>query len=451
MKNQMEGLNSQVAIVSIFGRGHWLSVELAKLGVSVSLFDVTHLMGRWAPEDGEGPFGFFKAANLKETQVERLLEDDPPALVAAGFTLWLNDGPIELKGATAELRLKEWGMSAEAIEYISGKKGSANQIAKKDFDQVWLAHLSHSFSSVVSTLLPESVLDSQRRDLFSSFMVRQTTRNGLEKSLKWCESFGVKVFRNAEIKDISFHNKKDLEGFAVKVDRPGLFRAEKYVWCLSGEETGMLGSSVQGSFFPNGAVEPEWVWVRYRLRMEPQGKNGANSAQVLPMHMLLISDIHLNWVNENMIAVQRTAVSDTFDAWIRIANTHRFQSQYLEEKGKEICSKLEHKIPEQKVTVTELPIESQLTFNQLGPARHPLFSRGKRESKSAKTIQNLHYDSPQVWNSLGWEGAFAHQEKILKDLSNWWQKREELRKKREAKLQKQNKNDVKSEQTGADL
>lgn len=439
-------LNCQVAIVSIFGRGHWLSVELARLGVSVTLFDVTHLMGRWAPEDGEGPFGFFKASSLKESQMERLLEDDPPVLVGSGFTIWLPDGPVELKGPTADLRLKHWGMSPEAIDYISGRSSSvvkASALARKSFDETWLAHLAHSFSSVISTLLPESLSVSLKRDLFSSFMIRQATRGGLEKSLKWCESFGVKVYRNAEIKDIAFHDRKDLEGFAVKTDRPGLFRAEKFVWCLSSEETGMLGSQVQENLYPLGAVEPEWIWIRYRLRMENQAKGATNSALGLPLHSVIISDLHLNWVCENMIILQRTVVADTFDAWIRIANTHRFQSQYLEEKGREICHRLEAKIPEQKISLSELPAETQMTFLQLGPARHPLFSRGKRETKPAKKLSNVHYDSPQTWEALGWEGQFASQEEILKDLSQWWQKREELRKKREAKLQKQ--------QTGAEL
>ena len=74
---------TEIAIVSIFGRGHWLAVELAKVGIPVALVDVTPDQGPWSEVDQLGPFGSFKAEILLEQNVK---------LQSQGVCLWLNDG-----------------------------------------------------------------------------------------------------------------------------------------------------------------------------------------------------------------------------------------------------------------------------------------------------------------------------------------------------------------------
>ena len=67
-------LQSDVTIVSAYGRGNWLAAELSNLNHRVSLVDVSKGLGRWAPEDWEGPFGFFQSEHLLPSQVESLIE-----------------------------------------------------------------------------------------------------------------------------------------------------------------------------------------------------------------------------------------------------------------------------------------------------------------------------------------------------------------------------------------
>src|SRR4051794_13320435 len=101
--------NRDVAIVSAFGRGNWLAAELADLGLKVSLVDVSEALGRWTPEDWEGPFGLLKAEFLKTSQLERLNEEDYFDSVDEGFVVWLKDGPLDLKGPLTAYQMERRG------------------------------------------------------------------------------------------------------------------------------------------------------------------------------------------------------------------------------------------------------------------------------------------------------------------------------------------------------
>ncbi len=425
-------MKSEVAVVSAFGRGNWLAAEIAGQGIPTTLVDVTGQMGRWAPEDWEGPFGFLKSPGVKDSQVERLLEDEPPLMVVPGFTVWLPDGPLELKGPTGLHRMRVLGVPDEVMGYVIGEK-QISDVRHLPFEKNWLAQFSHSFSSVTWTHLPESLEEGKRQDLFSSFFIRQATRPGLERSLKWVETKGCRVISSAQVKDISFKDRKTMAGFELKAERAEIFNAEKVIWCLSSEETSMLGESVQRALFPEGIIQPEWIWARYRFRFENQDSAAKGTQVQLPLHCVVISDLNLSWTYDNMIVLQKTASLDLFDAWIRIPNNHRFQKQYLEDRAKDISRTLEVRMPDHKMILVNLPQEAEMTFAQLGPARHPLYSRFSRSSLKPRLLDNVYLDSPERWNSLSWEGSFENQNQIFKDIDMWWTKKEELRKKREAK------------------
>lgn len=427
--------NSDIAIISAFGRGHWLAVELAKLGIPVSLLDVTGQLGRWSPEDFEGPFGFFKSSEIRDSQWERMLADDPPHLVTSGFTFWLAEGPLELQGPSSSHRLQNLKVPEKVQKYVTDFSVSQCpvDIKKMAFSENWLAQFSHSFAAVVSTAQAESLQEGWKQDLFSSLYIRQVTRQGFEKSLQWCRDHGVHVKQNVQIKDLSFNGKNNLAGLEVRTEKLGIFKSEKFVWCMSSEETSMLGSSVLSGLFPAGTIEPEWVWIRYRFRIETLNPRTLFCLEQLPLHCVLIAELNLPWVEENMVVLQRTTSSDLFDAWIRIPNLHRFQRQYLDEKGVVIAQFLEKRIPEHEIKVVQKPIETELTFNQLGPSRHPIFSRAARTRLKYRELENVFFDSPEQWLCLGWKGNFKNQEKILGLLRQWWNKKEDLKKKREAK------------------
>ena len=429
-------LNAEVAVISIFGRGHWLAARLAEAKVPVTLLEVSDQMGLWGPEDVEGPFGFFECSGLDK---ERLVSDEGVLPVEQGLSLWLSDGPLELRGPTAAHRLFQLGISAETIGYIQGSK-KIEDLKRLDFRSTWLAHFSHAFGSSISTLAPESFKEGLRRPLFSPFYIRQSSKDSLEKSLKWCESRGVKVLRQVELKDLSFEEGKNLAGFEVRTDRPGLFKAEQFVLCLTAEECGMLSAKIQSSLFGNRVHEPEWAWLRYRIRLQGFGPLSHLTLDQLPIHCVWIGDLMLPWSHENLMILQRTAVKDQFDVWLKIPNSQRFNSQYLQERGQSLKAVIESRLPENEVLILDLPEESRSTFEKSGPARHPVFSRAIRLLRKSLHIKNLSLDSPEDWPSLSWEGQFEYQNRIFEDLKSWWDKKEELRLKREAKEAAKRKN-----------
>lgn len=424
-------LNAEVCIVSIFGRGHWLASQLSKKGIPVVLLEVSGQMGHWGPEDWEGPFGFFKSDSFTETQTERLFEDESSQMLGQGLSIWLNSGPLELKGPTALHRLEQLGIPRQVIDYINGQL-PVEQIANFEFKETWLAHLAHAFSSNIATLLPEAYREGKRQNLFASFYHRPATRVGIDKSLQRAQAAGVKVLKNVSILDLSFLDRNKMTGLEIKTDRQEIFRAEQFVWCLSSEETGMLSSKIQNILFPKGAVEPEWVWIRYRLKVKPLSSTGELTRQEIPTHVLLIDDLMLPWTHENYITLIRTASAELFDAWIKIPQTQRFHKDYVQEKAQALCRVLSERICDNQVSLSELPQECSYTYNQLGPSRHQIYSRAMRKNLRPRDVNNLHYDGPEQWPCLGWEGNMTHQQTIFSSLQEWWRKKEELRLKKEA-------------------
>ncbi len=78
-----------VVVVSAFGRGNWLAAELARQGLSTTMVDVSDALGRWAPEDWEGPFGYFQSEAVTESLSTRLHVEDFSDGVDEGFVFWL--------------------------------------------------------------------------------------------------------------------------------------------------------------------------------------------------------------------------------------------------------------------------------------------------------------------------------------------------------------------------
>lgn len=207
-------VTAEVGIVSIFGRGHWLAAELAQAQIPVTLLDVSEQMGEWSVEDTEGPFGFFDLSGLER---ERLTVDQPVIQTENGLTLWLASGPVELSGPTSQYRLSQLGLAPAVLDYIqNGPRDPKNSALRGlSFRETWLAHLAHALSSPIDTLSPEAMREGMRRNLFAPFFIRQVTPDGHEKSLRWCESQGVKVLRQVEIKDLGFSEKQKLGSLEI--------------------------------------------------------------------------------------------------------------------------------------------------------------------------------------------------------------------------------------------
>jgi hypothetical protein len=427
-------LQSQAVVVSVFGRGHWMAAELAHQGVPTLLLDVSAQMGSWAGEDALGPFGFFNTETLSERQKESLFQSGKPQLVPQGLTLWLKSGPFELKGPTTAYRAQALGVSEAVMNYVAGKE-DLSSLRKLSFEQSWFAQLSHQLFSTTDSLSAEATGSSVRVPLFSDYYVNtaldKTAAQAIQQSLKWCEQQGVKVVR-AEIRDLAFTDRKTLGGFEIKTDQVQILKAEQVIWSLTGEETAKLGKKIQLELFPQGVETSPWSWVRYQVKIKELGSQSALTRKHIPLESLVIEDLMLPWTHENFIVLQRMS-AETFNAWIRIPTQQRFQKKYLESHGQGLLRVLNERIHDNEVVISEEPIEAQTTFAQIGPARFPIYSRNVRQKLQHKSLVNVHWDGPENWASYAAESVFASQGEIVKEISSWWIRKEELRKRREEK------------------
>lgn len=408
-ENSLGELATDVVVVSVFGRGHWMAVELAKTGMKVTLLDVTESMGLWAPEDWEGPFGVFTVEGWQDSQIQRMHEDDVPMAAIQGMTFLMPDGPYELKGPLTKYRQ----------EMKSNDPSSLNQ---------WLEKISHFYGSNRFALNRDYSKHGRKAPLFQPFHVRFATRLGHAQSLRWCKDHQVEVIEKLQIVDIHLKDRKTAGGFEVKLERPGLLRADQVVWCLSAEETTYLNQKLGQTLFPGVEQKSEWCWMKFRFRFQE-----CAIRHQLPIHFVLFEDLMLPWTHENVLLVQRTGSDEKFDVWMMLPTHQRFHRQYLETIAKRAQAVLTQRIPDVVPQILDYPQEYHYTYEQMGPPRYPVF--GKQFKKITPHLNNVYADGPESWDSYLWSSRFAANEQKLTPLKLWWQKKEELRIKQEKKLE----------------
>ncbi|HWU43172.1 MAG TPA: hypothetical protein VN132_07035, partial [Bdellovibrio sp.] len=305
-------LGSPVILVSAFGRGHWLAAALAQEGIKTTLVDVSSKLGVWPTEDIEGPFGFFRNEKISDSQVDRLYSEDPFEEVPNGFSLWLPEGPVEFKGPLTKFKIDNLSLATpvrDLLHAVNDKNARAvyRNLDELNFDQSWLLHFAHQWAA--TTYMPNALgaTEGESLPLLSSFLVRQATRSGLERSLNWLRSKNVEVLQPQQIMDASFGAGKSVTGLEISGDKQGLFRLEQIVWMLTSEESYFLNERLGKYFFPEGALESEWCWVRYRL-----GLKQCFERDSLPLHTAVLDDIYSPWTHENLMVLQRTSLADQF-------------------------------------------------------------------------------------------------------------------------------------------
>lgn len=412
---------SSVVLISAFGRGNWLAAELKSLGIEVHFVDVTESLGRWAPEDWEGPFGYFQTDELLQSQRARLDEEDYSEVIDEGFCLWLKSGPIDLRGSHSQYLLEKRDIIPEVQEYLnsydqlSAKRRAElkKKILGRPFHQQWFASLAHSLASPVYTSSLQALHEGRPLPLFAPYAVRRVSRRGAEKSLLWVKGRQVNVYEKAKLKDISIEGSKFLS-VEIESEWSGVITADQFIWALSSSETARIGNQFGVELYPNGACKPDWIWMRYRIDLDNAEANAA-----LPMKVVLIEDLGLPWTHANLQLLQKTASHDSCDVWVRIPEVHRFQKKYIEEIGVQIVEGLRARIAGTNPRVVDMPQDYHYDEVALGPARFGVYDPVQLRKIKRRSLANLHFDSPELWDMLDWNGQFQHQRSVFENLKAW--------------------------------
>ncbi|MCB9026547.1 MAG: hypothetical protein H6625_09545 [Bdellovibrionaceae bacterium] len=404
---------ASVSVFSCFDRGQWLAAALAEKNYEVKLFDVSNNMGRWAPEDWEGPFGLYHLENLTQLQNERITEQDYFESIDEGMILWLKEGPLELKGPLTLYNLESLGLK-ESYEQLLNyyKNGKYDELKlyleNHSFEKTWLIYFS-LFLAANRYSLTDLFLDSKMEALSFSvpYSIRRATRKGLDKAFQWCESKGVQCFRDVEIKDISF-NGRHCEGVEVSSFWSGVVDTDYYVWMLTGEETSRFKESVISKLFPTGVLQSHWAWIRYRMSIKSK-----EHYATLPLKFFVIDDIFLPWTHENLCIVQKGVSQGDLDCFVRVPVHHRFQKNYLESMSNNICKSLLSRIPVKDIEVLDMPQDYHYTEHELGPTRFPVYDSEELKKYSHAKFKNLFFSSPEFWSPQDLSRQLKLQEEVL--------------------------------------
>lgn len=393
-----------VLVVSAYGRGNWLAADLRSRGISVLMMDVSDQLGNWSPEDWEGPFGYFTDETLSPLQAETLQAGDSPILLNTGFTIWEKNGPIEFKSVLTPYRLK---------------------------NEAWIRSFFKSYSKIHFQDRVDAVGELEKKPTMMDFYFRRASRMGMQKSIQWVESKSVKVLSKVSVSDLSIDEKKMAGSVEYRSDRPAMQKAAQFVWCLSSEETGMLGASIREKIF--GKFQPEmiWSWLRFRIRMD-----SSLVRDQLPSHLVVVEDVHLPWTHENCFILQRTFSQEQFDLWMLLPTAQRFNKQYLLDRADRVKALLSARLPAVNVLMQDLPQEYAYTYNQIGPSRFGSFGKDLRSSARKMGLKNLHVVGPETWTDYLPQSNFEAQRQVIEEIEKWWNNKEEQRKKIEEKKQK---------------
>ena len=403
--------DAPVAIVSAFGRGNWLALELARQGFRVTLIDVTESLGEIAPEDAEGPFGLFEASDVPESLKTRLASEGELLEVAGGFALWLSDGPVELRSAFVPARLKALGLSDASVQYVSNSRApdkeaerALREIARAPFKSTWLAHFAHQLFSLRHEESHRALELGHVAPIGARFSIRQATREGWSKGLDALRAAGVTVRQNASVRDLRL-NGRDVDAIEVDDDHSGIERARAFVWLVSTNESKRLEKKLFETLFPGGAVEPEWYWQRHRLKL-----GGERPAEELPRFVAVVDDVFLPWTNGNVLILRKRKEPRSFDVWQKVPVAVLGDAPRLAQLAADAQARLARRMPQ-----FEPVIEAALPAPGL-PTLHGIYADEALGDLDILRSGNFFFCGPEHYEMLDWLGAYRAQNVVLAKL-----------------------------------
>lgn len=403
-----------IAVVGAFYNSSWLACELARQGWNVLYLDLHQGLGRWPAEDVEGPFGFFNSELLNPHFVEKFNFEEPYVSQDRGWTFWLENGPLEFKSPLLLYQLKRQGINPHFVEQVSRstekfyKSGLTESFSKLDFKENWLEYFSHTLTQTEYSTYNDFKPSVYPSPLMNSFFVRSLSRRGLDLSHQWLINQNIKASQQTSILDFVSSDSKNIHGFELKGELSGVIKFDKLVWGLSSEETYFANEKLGRKLFPQGKVEPEWVWSRYSVEVIPNREVGE-----LPLHSVWIKDLYSPWTHENMLIVQRTTREQLFDVWLKIPNTQRFNKDYLNYYGQKIVHIWEAKFEKMKIAISHYPQEYEYTYQQLGPARCVQFAKKESTKRFSNAFQNVYFSSYEAMTNLNKESVYNFQLNII--------------------------------------
>ena len=290
----------------------------------------------------------------------------------------------------------------------AGGGGGASTSNLRHFSQwQWFSSaswISSSLASLAATSSPAPL----PQPLFAPLFLRQAHRLGPEQGARWCESNGVQVI-SAQVHDISFD--RVVEGIELSGKWSGFLKTQQLIWMLTSEETQYMGGQCAAKLFPKGTLPPSWQWMRFRVVFQP-----SLSFQSLPLYFVLINNLFLEWTHEQFALINRSSLSGTSEAdvWLKVPHIQRFHNTYLKGIADQLIILLGERFPGTSPQIKDMPQEYHYSYEELGPARFPLFTPKDILKLERKRFPNMFWSSVETGEDHSWEGRFRFHQLILK-------------------------------------
>lgn len=407
------------SIVAREDRGHWLAGKLRRKGYSVALIDASSSLGRWAPEDLEGPFGIMRSPNLSAKQWAKTTEGHITKNSDRGFVVWLENKALELKGLNFAYHKTIHPELALAENYFSETDGASpdkvqlynEKLNLTDFSKNWPIQLGHAFSSNINYPNARAIHPKRPFPLFYNYFVRETSRYSNEQSLLRLEQEALCVFPNSVLKDVSVDERNKIEGFEIQSgSHSEIVRSKNWIWLLSSEETEFLNSELYNKLYNVPSVKSEWNWMKTRMKFQD-----SENLDQIPDQLLMIQDLHLPWSHDNFVQVLRNGTDNEFDFWVKVPSIERFRKEYLDNIQRQVLQKFKNRIPGIELSKLQMPAEYYYSNEELGPSPFSLYDEKSLKSFSPKKWKNLTFDGPEFQSRLDLGYRLMKQQRSVKE------------------------------------
>jgi len=376
---------AEVNLVSAFGRGESLAIELRNQGFTARVLDFTGALPSHCSR-GVGPFPvvlrpFTSAQGQWQTKV---------APLNRGLTFWLPDGPLELSGPMAAF-YSENRKDIQSLEKPSGT-----------FAEDWLRRFLLQWSLAWQR-------DSWAVDKGSAFPSKEVL--GLvpshdEPQMASFERFrfeGYPVVTCDELVDLRLDNSQ-LSEVVVRSGQEMVLPAEQWIWCLSGRETEILSLDLSKKLFPRGVLRPEWSWMRLSARCE----HGPWSSG-FPDFTVVMGDVFLPWTYTNVVHLRRWG-ADGFQVWLKIPSQRAGESEARAGWAREVEDLLNRRLTLAKWTVSS---------EDWAICPHsPVFEQEPLMADSPKW-KNWDWIAPETLPRLDLGARFEREAECFKRLKQW--------------------------------
>ncbi len=377
----------QVVMVSAYGRGAYLALELKRIGFKVTVFDVTSLLPTLSSAEREGPFGVFLPSHLSDLEKQYLCEDNHYP-VPKGFSLFTPKGPVEFQGPLRNFFKKSrkdfecfYSAFTPSVKGDFSKKISIKnpKTLKREIKSNSILSLSAEWAKNYFSPRKADQNPLNLSPFLENYVLRESSQRYFEevksslkaKGVKWIEEFitsealeltendiGQKDNKARSRKNINkklIENGQNLIPFHLKLKKRYIQlkfyeeekKADFLIWTLSGPETLKGFSKYMPLIFPKwekplkiwrrfslswnqGAFEhiiPPWLWVLPDYKSE--------NVHTLS-HKFLTQDL----LKQSMILRKNPVHSRLVDLWLTCPYEKRFNNSFLSELLKPALKRL---------------------------------------------------------------------------------------------------------------